>query len=899
MRVRSPDSLARAARIEIAGNYPWCFVILELPRAMKTRLFWCITLYLLCHPQVWGQAVTSEFPPSPQVALPSDPSEQSTLPEAHVVPQPAPGVPVEIIAKNQAEQPLKVGTLYTLDGDVVIHYRDYIVHADHAICNTGNGDVVARGHMMIDGGPDDEHFTASHGTLNVKKDTGDFFDVVGTVGAERTPRGRMVFTAPNPFAITGREVRQLGKRRYQVIHGTMTSCRLPKPDWRIIAQNIRMDQGVASTSNAWFQLFGLPLLYLPYVTHPVDVQRSSGILLPYVGDDTTRGFIVGEGFYLTLGRSADLTMATQYWSKRGFAPNGLFRYRGLGRNFGTVRFDSLLDHGMLEFPKGEPAYRVNQGGVDVAADGRYDFTQHTRGIVDAEYLSSYVYRLVFQENYAIAIDSEVKSQMFATHEDRNIWESLRMNRYQDFQSSTIAGDEVRILHLPQIDLEASDHTLQGSPLVWSFAGSAGALSRYDYPNFRTSAEVPRVDFYPRVSFPLHFAGWTFRPRAAVRETWYGKSEFPTSLEQIPVVRAAGTTRTDVETGFDLRPPALERDFSAPWLRRLTGGDIRHVIEPAVEYRYVTGINNFREILRFDQTDVASNTNEIEYGLTQRFLVRNRAPRPCPSNEEPAPPSEYNEEPNTEDVTGQDAESSGLAEVTGWGISAGAPSGRNGAPVICGDQTRDWVTWRVAQKYYFEPDFDHAITRGTPNPLDTTLDFTGVDFLTGPRHNTPVLSRLRVQTSQATDLEWDLDYDVKKGQITSSNVFAAFRRGLYRLQFGDAYMNVPLGVTPLSTSRTLSSPSTPNPFNQIHLSAIHGAANKLGFSEGVSTAYDLVHQELQYGAAQAQYNWNCCGIDFQYRRFSLGSIRDDTEYFYSFNLAGLSNVGDLRRRISLF
>jgi len=631
----------------------------------------------------------------------------------------------------------------------------------------------------------------------------------------------------------------------------------------------------------------------------VDAQRSSGILLPYFGDDTTRGFIIGEGFYLTLGRSADVTMATQYWSKRGFAPNGMFRYRGRGLNFANVRFQSLLDHGMLEFPKGQPPYRVNQGGVDIAADGRYDFTPQTRGVVDAEYLSSYVYRLVFQENYAIAIDSEVKSQMFATHQDHDIWASLGMSRYQDFQSSTIAGDEVRILHLPQIDVEAADHSLDGSPLVWSFTGSAGAVSRYDYPSFRTSAEVPRVDFYPRVSYPLHFAGWTFRPQAALRETWYGKSQFPTTLEQIPVVRSAGTTRTDIETGFDLRPPALERDFSAPWLRRLTGGDLRHVIEPVVAYRYVTGINNFSEILRFDQTDVASNTNELEYGLTQRLFVRNRTPHPCGKNETPAPASENGPQENTEDVTGQDAESSGLAEVTGWGIGAAAPPGHQAA-ILCGEQTRDWVTWRVAQKYYFEPDFDHAITRGTPNPLDTTLDFTGVDFLTGPRHTTPVISRLRVQTTQATDLEWDLDYDTKEGHISASNVFAALRRGLYRLQFGDAYMNVPLGVTPLSTTRVVSpSANTPTPFNQIHLSAVRGAGNKLGFSEGVSTAYDLIHQQLQFGAAQAQYNWNCCGIDFQYRRFSLGNIRDDTEYFWSFNLAGLSNVGDLRRRISLF
>ncbi|HEX4036960.1 MAG TPA: LPS assembly protein LptD [Acidobacteriaceae bacterium] len=822
---------------------------------------------LLLHPRLWAQAVTTQLPPGapsqagavPVADLPDDPSLQSKLPEAHVVPEAKTGVPVRIAADQQKMESLPHGNLYTLDGHVEIDYRAYIVHADHVSYNDGTGEIDAQGHLMIDGGPDDEHFVADHGTINVYADTGDFFEVVGTLGVERTPRGRMVFTAPNPFALTGREVLQLGQGHYRVIHGSMTSCRLPKPDWRILSRTIELNHGLAKTDNAIFQWFGMPLLYLPYVTHSVNVERSSGILIPYFGNNTTKGFMVGEGFYLTLGRSADLMMAAQWWSKRGFAPDGMFRYRGRGLDFANVHFHSLLDEGVWE-PNGTRGQ--NQGGIDVGADGRFDFTPNTTGAVDAEYLSSYVYRLVFEEDYAIAINSEVKSQMYVTHENHDIWESLRMNRYQDFQSAAVVGDEVRILHLPEIDVGVADRRLGGpmseSPLVWGFRGSAEALSRYDYPSFRTSAEVPRVDFYPRASMPLHFDGWMFRPNAAFRETWYGKSQYPANLDQIPVVREDDTSRTDLETGFELRPPALERDFTSPWLVHLLGGDLRHTIEPELNYRYVTGINNFRQILRFDDADVTSNTNELEYGLTQRLFLRHLHPRPCKGDEALGPDT------------------------------------------LCGGGTRDWVTWRVAQKYYFEPDFDHAITRGTPNPLDTTLDFTGIDFLTEARHNTPVISRLRVRTSGKTDAEWDLDYDVKAGKITSSNIFAGYQQGFWRLQFGDSYLNVPLGVTPLTTAKAPPlSPNEPNPYNQIHMSAIYGAASKLGPSFGLNTAYDLIHQQLQYGAVQAQYNWNCCGLDFQYRRFSLGSIRDDSEYFYSLNLAGVSSVGDLAHRISLF
>ncbi len=825
---------------------------------MRTRLFWFITLLLLCHPRLRAQAVTTQLPPSQTstaATLPDDPSLHSSIPEAHVVPQTGAGVPVKIVADTQSREETKNGTLYTLDGNVVLYYRNYIIHADHASYNASTGAVEAQGHLMVDGGPDDEHFEASHGTMNVQAETGDFFDVVGTLGVERRPRGKMVFTAPNPFAITGREVLQLGKGHYRVIHGSMTSCRLPKPDWRILSHQIALNNGVASAAGAAFELFHVPVLYLPYVTHPVAVDRQSGVLLPYIGNNTTKGFIIGEGFYLTLGRSADLTMATQWYSKRGWAPNGMFRYRGRGENFGNFHFQSLLDEGVLNEDGSRGA---NQGGVDIGADGRYDFTPHTTGVIGAEYLSRYVYRLVFEEEYAQAINSEVKSQAFLTHEHRDMWASLRMNRYQDFQSSTINGDEVRILHIPELDFEVADRPLDASPVEWGFSGSAGALSRHDYPSFRTSAEVPRVDFYPRVSLPLHFDGWTFRPSGALRETWYRKSQFPATLEEIPVLRSAGTSRNDVEAGFELRPPAVEKDFSFPWLVRLLGGDVRHAIEPALSYKYVTGINNFRQILRFDDTDIVSNTNELEYGLTQRLFLRHLAPRPCKGDQ----------------ALGPDA--------------------------LCGGGTRDWISWRVAQKYYFEPDFDGAITSGTPNPLETTLDFTGVDFLTAPRHTTPVISRLRMRTTSTTDAEWDLDYDVKQGRITSSNLFAGYQRGYFRFQFGDSFMNVPLGVTPMTVSPAhAASLNQLDTFNQIHVTAVYGAANKLGMSVGANAAYDLVHQQLQYGAAQGSYNWNCCGLMFQYRRFSLGSIRDDTEYFYSLSFAGISSVGDLRRRISIF
>ena len=102
--------------------------------------------------------------------------------------------------------------------------------------------------------------------------------------------------------------------------------------------------------------------------------------------------------YLTLGRSADLTIGTLYYSLRGFSENGTFRYRGPGDDFLTAHFSALQDRGFVA-PSVNAAgvttnVYTNQGGEDVTAGFRRQLTPHTRVAADAEYLSTYVLSLI-------------------------------------------------------------------------------------------------------------------------------------------------------------------------------------------------------------------------------------------------------------------------------------------------------------------------------------------------------------------------------------------------------------------------------------------------------------------------------------------------------------------------
>ena len=77
----------------------------------------------------------------------------------------------------------------------------------------------------------------------------------------------------------------------------------------------------------------------------------------------------------------------------------------------------------------------------------------------------------------------------------------------------------------------------------------------------------------------------------------------------------------------MRPPAFAKDFHR-------GGSFffRHVIEPYIVYRKISGINNFDRIIRFDYLDAIADTNEIEFGIANRFFTRrsteNVSDAPC-------------------------------------------------------------------------------------------------------------------------------------------------------------------------------------------------------------------------------------------------------------------------------
>ena len=877
---------------------------------MRPRNLVFITVLALCHPEVRAQALTNALPPAPpqQTAaaadgvqvprqipnsvpssdLPDDPDQQ-LLPVAKPEPAPDTGVPAEWSADDQSWD--QKGTIWTGTGHVEFHYRSYILRADKVVYNHSTTELDAEGNVQVTGGPNDVLINADHGDMLLNLHTGRFYQVHGSQGV-RTNGHSAVYSTANPFLFSGRVLIQLGEGNYRIVDGTMTNCRLPKPDWELISRNISLANGEASTRNATFKFLGLPLFFLPYLRHPVDdTGRESGLMIPVLSNSSIKGFVVGEQIYWAINRSMDMVAGVEYYSKRGWAPNGDFRYKGPGLDHLTVRWNALLDRGVeqqvgatlpttssdtAEKPHqpnlipGPIGYElVNQGGVDVAALGRKDLNPETRVAGVVEFLSSYVYRLVFNDNYSQAISSEVASDLSLTNAHRGFIPAISLDRFQTFASS-INGDEARILHMPNLRYDVLDQPLGSSRAYWGLGSSLDYLSRSE-PEFH-ARNVGRLDFYPHVSLPFHADGWSFDPEVALRDTFYTGSQNPdlTDLRGgTPTISHDSLNRADLEASVDIRPPAVERDFElGRWNREL-----RHVIEPELSYHYVGGIGaRERNVLLVDTDDIATDTNEAEVSVTQRFYVRPTEDKPCPeqdkSEQDKSAPREQAAEPDQRPESGSESD-----------LAGGCPA-----------KPREWASWQVAQKFYFDPTFGGALIPNRRNVFDTTLDLTGVAFLTAPRNLTPIISRMRFEVVDNLRLEWDFDFDPKTGRLDSDNILAGYSWGNTTVGVGHALLNA---VDENNGSASTIQSQQITPFLYI------GKQNRVGLNFAANAGYDFVQQSLQYAGVQAVYNWNCCGLTFGYRRFELGSIRDETQYLYSFTLANFGSVGDIRRSNSVF
>jgi LPS-assembly protein len=601
----------------------------------------------------------------------------------------APGGIAEIRASGPQR---REGEVYIADEDVNIVYQGMRLQADHAEYNNNTDDALARGHVIFD--YENQHLEADEARLNVGTGKGVFLNVRGSIHLDRKANP-MVLITENPLYFEAKQVDRLSEDVYRVHHGWITICDPRSPTWQFYTPDatVTLEKSVALL-NANFRLYRVPLLWTPYATAPAGTNlRQSGFMLPILGNSNSKGFVFGDAFYWAPNPWMDATAGFEYFSKRGPGERGVFRMRPFENTSIRYNYFGVQDRGIVI-----GGVLTKQGGYEQQLEVQSLWKHGWRFVADLNQLSSPTFRLAFAGTYGEAINSEIRSSAFLTNNFRGFSfnvSALNDRTYLELQPA----NSVLLRAAPQADFSSVEQApWRNLPVYFSFTSFAGAVNRDDQ-FISTPAFVPRAEFAPTVTVPIHFGLWLgVTTSATFRTAYYGDS-----FDVNGNVLAQSLTRNTGEFTVEFSPPTLEKYFDRP----LTRHRYKHTIQPVFTYRYVTGVNDFADFIRYDNDATLTDTNEIEYGIQQHLYVKHGD-----------------------------------------------------------DQPVDFLSWSLLQKHYFDPTFGGALVTGQRNVFQALDSITPFAFAATPRNWSPIVSDVKLTPGGPYDAESIIEYDPQLSKVTT-------------------------------------------------------------------------------------------------------------------------------------
>jgi LPS-assembly protein len=760
-----------------------------------------------------------------------------------------PGDTLSVICNTQTVTQTKEGRVTVCEGNVDARIGTYRLQADKVTVYDATNKVIAEGSVVFDQG-EQQRITGSRSEWNYRTKTGFFLNSTGY--SNQTNDGtRMYFTADR--------VDKISLDTIVVTNGEITACDEEVPKWSFRAKKARIKAGdKAKLSSPTFRIKNLPVIFLPYASLSLKHDdRQSGFLTPTFSASGAKGFRISEAYYLTLGRSADFTLRGDLFSQRGIGIGGDLRTRANSRSFLNLGFYAVKDR--IFGPK-EDAQHPNQGGSSFYIDAVHYFPNGFLAAADVNVTSNLAFRQIFSDSIQAAISPEERSQVFINKNYHAYSFNVRMNS----QATSLQNSQIRIRELPSVSLDRRPSPLpwfRNVPVYYSFETAVEGVSRKETPGdlatFRaeagrdpiiTPSVVQRFDLHPNIAIPLNFSGWSLTTTLGARATYYSNSIDPVTGLVIPrdVVRGYG------ELELDLRPPALARNF-----RRGDGSvRFRHVIEPYVIYRRVAGIDNFNRIIRFDYVDAIADTNEIEYGISNRFYTRRSI-----------------------ETVGKKAERAAREKKASLAT-----------------QPYEALTITIRGKYFFDPTFGGALIPGRRNqfyPIDT---FSGFTYGAVPRKFSPLNVDVRYRPSEHLFADFRADLDTHGGAMRAMSATFGLNRALIQA-FSTFYYTRAVELVPSLQQYANAAGREPGTLrgSQWSPSIFLGNRDK-GLFGGLSLFFDFQkhpfagsNRSLISSTATLGYTWKCCSVTVQDYTFNVG-LRNENRIVFAFRLNGIGTFG---------
>lgn len=190
-------------------------------------------------------------------------------------------------------------------GNVQITQGKRVLIADKVTYNQNSNEVKARGHISLME-PDGMVFFAKEADLRDDLKSG----VINQFKARLNDNS--LFSAKKASRKDG-YLTFLEKAVYSPCPVCIKDL-ITEPQWQIKSRTVTIDEKEERVvhHNAFFEIYGVPVVYTPYISHATpNAHRKSGFLMPSYGNDTNLGEYIRVPYYYNIAPEQDATFSAQ------------------------------------------------------------------------------------------------------------------------------------------------------------------------------------------------------------------------------------------------------------------------------------------------------------------------------------------------------------------------------------------------------------------------------------------------------------------------------------------------------------------------------------------------------------------------------------------------------------
>ena len=493
--------------------------------------------------------------------------------------------------------------LYEAEGNVRINSTDKMIEADYASVNNQTRQADLNGKVTVKYGRN--WLKGEHITWNLDTETGSI------------DSGVMYF-AENNFFVQGKSISKLSSTEFDLKEGFVTSCNPGDPDWKIQFNQMKITVGgTAWTKDASFWARSWPVVYTPMVGLPVEADRHSGFLIPWVGNSSLNGYQFELPFYWVIRQDMDATFYVREMTNRGTMGGAEYRINDPEFGKGIWMFNYLDDQASksLLLDQGYPYQTEDRywirGHQDITLPWKIEAKIDVDYVSDRNFLQEFANGspsylnsdALFRQNLNRGIlydETSLVRESTLYLEKRGESSLLSMDtRYWENLESSVSSTTVE--KLPEFSYSIIPKKIDDTPFYYTLQSSA-----VDYWRHQGDTDQ-RLDLYPRVYYPTHWGNYLdVESSAGLRADSYAIQwqDGPDNFTE----RIVPDAKVDIST-------RLNREFEANFMNMTA---FQHAIRPEISYEYASQSSygpNFGQIPQLDRLDEYQARNGVRYGFT--------------------------------------------------------------------------------------------------------------------------------------------------------------------------------------------------------------------------------------------------------------------------------------------